>query len=232
MAKELVTKTNGSVAPVVQWGAREEVNADNFLISKILPMQLTSPLVKDDKAKFGEIRDSVTGELLAPLGKPLAFVPVELREYWMVNRLEGKNWVFEESIPYNNSNRGLAREETVNGVQIKRMHCMDYYVLLMNDLLKGIDFPKTISFRSTSLRAGKVLYTRMYALNQRAGLSPAGMIMAVSTKRVDGELGSYVTLEVTPVEQAHADYVECAKKWFDLVRAGKTQIDETEAGTV
>ncbi len=213
--------------PQAQWGARE-LDADNFLLSKVLPMQLTSPLVKEDKAKFGEFRDNVTGELLAPVGKALLFVPIDLKENWIVSELEGKKWVFKETFPYTRSNSQLAKEETVNDVQIKRVHTMDYYVLLMDDLKKGIDIPKVISFRVTSLRGGKVLYTQMYALNPRQGLSPAGMVMAATNRKVDGKDGTYVVMDVTPIEKAHTDYVDAAKKWYDKIVAGQTKVDETE----
>ena len=223
-----VNKDNKVGQRLSQWGARAEVNTDNFLISKILPMQPTSTLVKDGKAVFGELRDSTTGELLAPVGKSLEFIPIELKEEWLVSELVGKSWEFKETIPYNNSNKSLPKEETVNGVQVKRVHSMEFYVLLLNDLVKGIDFPKTISFRSTSLRAGKVLYTQAYVLNPRQWLPPAGMVMSLSTKRVDGDNGSYMVMEVAPVEKTESSYVESAEKWYDLVRVGKAKVDDRE----
>lgn len=227
MTNELAPRPSNQLAPVQDWGNEEELNSDNVIIPKVLTMQLTSQFVKDGQGMFGELRDSLSTELLAKPGEKLAFIPIDVQEAWLEYHQEKGDWVFDGIKPYNNATKNLAKEETVNGVTIKRIHNMNFYVLLKKDLEQGVDLPKIIPFRVTSIRAGKVLYTRMKVLNKSMGLSPAGYTMAVNTKRVDGEKGSYQVLEVTPVEKTSDAYVTAAKVWYDVIKSGKTKVDES-----
>src|SRR6185369_11032375 len=68
---------------VSAWGKRE-IRSSSIVIPQILKMELMSDLVAEGKAKFGDFVDSLSGEVLGNIEKPLVIIPIEVQEVWVV----------------------------------------------------------------------------------------------------------------------------------------------------
>ena len=72
-------------------------------------------------------------------------------------------------------NDNLPWNDKENGIEIKRVRRMNFYVMLPKQIDAGTAVPYVLSFKSTSYREGKKLFTQMYMRNRKANLPPPGI---------------------------------------------------------
>lgn len=220
-----------------EWG-EHEVFSTSITIPRILKMEFMSEKVKAQEAKFGEFRDSLSGELYGDLEHPFEIIPIEVQEKWAIYdlvQIKGKTKrEFKEIIAVTHQNENWKYSEGA----IERDRIIDVYCLLPKDVadlpedweamgLKPL--PKIVGFRRTSLRAGKKVNTQMYVTNRSKGLSPPSVIVQVSVKSVDGqEDGTYGVMDTKPTRMATEREQKLALIWFKAIRAGQTKPDDSE----
>ena len=74
MSKSVVKKEANEVSiDLAEWGT-PDVDATDVVIPKILAQQGLSKFVTEGKAKFGDFCNSLTGEVLGDLSKPISLV--------------------------------------------------------------------------------------------------------------------------------------------------------------
>lgn len=234
--KEVAVKAESAIAvasDLASWGKRE-IRSSSIIIPQILKMELMSDAVAEGRAKFGQFIDSLTGSLLGSIESPLVIVPIEIQEKWIVyDMVQSRGQTsreFKETLPVTAYNENLKFKDGA----IERDRVMDVYCLLEADVKalpkdwaeKGLKpLPKIFSFRRTSLRAGKKLYTQMYITNESKGLPPPAVTIEILGKATDGDKGKYITLDVRPGRLSTPTEMQLAFHWYQAINAGHTKAD-------
>ena len=213
------------------WGGGQIVTSNDIIIPKILPQNFMSEKVKAGVSKYGEFRDTSTNQLFGDLETPFEFIPFYMEKKWyefdiITNKAGAKKREFSRVTPIqdNATKPGYNDDLKYADVGVERDRVMDFYVLIPGEIAKGISMPYVISFRRTSLKAGKKLASQMFLANARAGKVPAAVAMKLFGKSVQNDDGEYVVQDVLPSREAKGEEIEECLKWLKLVRAGQTKV--------
>jgi hypothetical protein len=242
MSKEVTVKQSNQVSTEVslnEWGIPQQVSMQDVVIPKILPMQGLSQLVTDRKAQMGEFRDSLSGELLGSIDKPMEVIPFFCSMAWDLYEDDGKGqFKWRATVPlvsnptsseYNDNWEWSAEE---NGVRVKRVRRMNFYVLVPSQIKAGGEMPYVLSFKSTSMREGKKLYTQCYVRNIAGGLPPAAFVINLGGGVVKNDKGSFVVPTVQTGRKSSTEELTACLKWLKLVNKGGVKIDESDVQNV
>jgi hypothetical protein len=204
------------------------VQTSDLLIPKILLMQGQSKLVKDEKAKQGEIRDSLSGDLLGARDKAGEIIAFHSYKTWLIFHKKDGVEKYVEQVPWTPENDKWAREEVAGGVTIKRVRSLNFYVLIPSEVESGVFFPKVIAFRSTSYTAGRKLETERAKL-QMFGKPLALRVFNVTSVRAENEKGSFYVFDAAAGRQSSDKELEAAAMWKDLIRnSTSVRVDESD----
>jgi hypothetical protein len=201
-----------------EWGAPPVLSSKDTIIPKIMTLQLMSKKVIDAHGSFGDLRDSVTNECYGSFAKPMEFIPFHYTALWVESEWSKDKNTFEykRTIPVDEFNDSLPFEEG----SIKRTRSLNFYVLLPEEIIAGKAIPKVLSFRVTSIRAGRKLATQMYVSNRAAGLSPAGTAMKLTVKKETNDKGTFAVLDVEQSRASTEKEVHSCLQWFKTVKQG------------
>jgi len=232
--KELAKRESTEVAETTldAWGDDVHVSSQDILISKILPMQGLSKLVADRKAQIGEYRDSVTGELLGSIDKPMAFVPVHVEKFWIVSKEINGKMEYQTMEPMTRENEGRKWEVHIDGVKHRNDYNYRYYVLRPEDIKDGNPIPYILQFRRASVKGGKKLFTQMFIRNKQVGKIPAAYVMNLEGKMTTNDFGTFVTIDVAVNREATKDEMVAAFEIKKAISAGTTnKVDDSDIKT-
>lgn len=222
------------------WG-QAELSSKDIIIPRILLMQPMSPQVTDGKAAFGDWRESLNNELLGKMEEGFEVVPFYMEKVFIeykITKLAGgkEERKYFKTIPISPLNENMAYEGEVldeatgEMVPVSRDRTMNFYVLLKKELEAGSAIPYIISFRKTSLQAGKKLTTQMFMKNINAGKTPASVTVKVIAKKqtgvVNGTNVTYAVADIIPTEPTPNAMISEAFRWLSMVRQGKTKAHE------
>lgn len=210
---------NGMSQDLNAWG-QGEVSSRDIIIPKIHLMQGLSDLVADGKAKLGDFVDSLTGDLLGSIDSPVEFIPFHMTKAYIVSRRKKGEGKFEFERYELDTNTQYPFEVMDGEDTVKYEYALQFYVLLKSDM----SMPYVITFKSTSLRAGKVLSTQMYIRNRAAGLVPCAYSMMLSGKKEKNDKGTFAVMEVKIGNKTtDTEIAECLN-WYKTVNAGGTKL--------
>lgn len=238
MSKQVTVKEQQAVALsseqlVNEWGVPTQPSQD-MVIPKILPMQPTSEFVAEGKAVMGEFRDSISGALIGTIDKPFEVIPFYLEKSWDVQVMTEGQFKFDHTLPLvenpldPNYNDNLKWEEEVDGKLLRRIRRMNFFVMLPSEVEKGGAMPYVLSFKSTSLKEGKKLYTQMYVRNFKAGLPPPSYLVTIGGSRQKNEKGSFIVPNISLARRAtDQEMAECLS-WLKVIRKGAVKIDNSD----
>lgn len=222
---EVVAQVAGNAMTVAQdlgeWGAGD-VSSKDLIIPKILVMQGLSDLVTEGNAKIGDLVDSVSGEVLGSIEKPVSFIPFHMEKAWIVSRKkkgEGK-FEFERYEAVTPANMDYPFEVQDGDDTVKYEYTLQFYVLRPEDT----SMPYVISFKATSLRAGKVLSTQMFVRNRAAGLVPPAYVMELGGKKEKNDKGTFVVMEVKPKTKTSDALISECLNWYKVIKAGGAKV--------
>lgn len=229
MTQQQVAKTEPKALAAIpqDWGNEETFSAKEILIPKLLLMQGLSEFVAEEKAQMGDLVNSVTGQVLSPKGKPLEMIFVKkLPSTWVVFETLGGKREYKETIQVTAQNENLKREEEVNGVTVRRDYCMNFFMLIATDL--G-NLPYSVTFRRTSLNAGKVLNEYLRRCKED-GIAPARKVLSLGGKKVSNDEGTFYVYEFGTGEKRNTTDQEYAKayQWFQTFKTTDVKVDEAE----
>jgi hypothetical protein len=247
MKNEVVAKQGNEIARATQnelvneWGVPTTPSQD-MIIPKILPMQGLSKLVTERKAMMGEFRDSITGKLLGSIDKPFEVIPFYLQKVWdiMEQQADG-SFAWARTIPlvedpmnpdYNDNLpwEGDDKDKDGKAVKVKRIRRMNFFVLIPDEVESGGAMPYVLSFKSTSLKEGKKLFSQMYVRNFKAGLPPAATLVKMGGTMQSNKKGTFVVPQVEFTRAATGEELKECLSWLKLVRKGAVKIDNTDEG--
>jgi hypothetical protein len=224
------------------WGQANLTSRD-VIIPRVLLMQPMSPQVTDGKAVFGEFRESLNDEVLGKFENGFDVIPFLMKKVFVESQVippakaggrPEKKWLRtiditpeNEALPYEGE---ATLPDTGEVVPVIRDRVMNFYVLLKAELELGGAIPYIISFRRTSMTAGKKMTTQMYMKNINAGKTPASMVMHIFAKKesnqIDGQNVTYAIADVKPVEQTPDRMIAEAFRWLQIVKDGNAKVHE------
>jgi len=231
------TKALARAADLASWGAGQVLTANDIILPKIWALQHMSEKVGAGQGKFGEFRDSVNNDLFGDLENPFEVIPFHLVVKWMefdiiANKSGARKRNFKQivniqnnpSLPGYNDNLPYTDADGL----VERDRVMDYYVLLPMEVAEDRALPYVISFKRTSIKAGKKLALQMFVRNRDAGMVPAAVVFNLSGKSVSNDDGTFVVMDVATSRKTSDKELGTALKWWQQVEKGMTRVDEVE----
>jgi hypothetical protein len=214
MTKEISKKESTELSmenDIGFWGTNES-SSNDIVIPKIQLMQGMSQAVTNGKAKLGDLVDSVSGEIIGDITKPLEVVPFHMEKFFIVQKFNGKKFLYDriEKITPQNENSPYDFEE--KGIKMKRVYTRRFYVLTNGNVL-----PYTIDFASTSSKAGKELATEMFVKNAMMKLPPAASKIAVGVKIDKNDDATYAVKTIKVVGKSTNEEIKQAFDWYKTV---------------
>jgi len=239
---EVVVKQENAVSTDVQaladWGAPMPLGQD-IVISKVLPMQAMSKFVLDGKAQIGDFRDSLTGAKLGSIAEPMPLLPFHVEKFWDVMQPNEKGdfkWIRSEPLVENpvdpKYNDNLPWMDKLDGIETKRIRRMNFYVLRPSEIADGSAIPFILSFKSTSFKEGKKLFTQMYLRNRKVGLPPPGYLIILGGRKEKNDDGQWIVPEFELGPKAEPAQIKEALNWFKLIQKGSVKVDDSDLGEV
>lgn len=228
----LATQTAAGLPAVgpslADWGVTP-VDVRKIVIARILPQQPMSKFVVAGKAMIGDIMESTNGTKLGDINTPIDFVPFHHVENWIVFEEKNGAMKFSKIEAITPENDSWPIKEVINGVKIERDRALEFYVLLPRDLEQGIRRPYVMSFRRTSTKAGKKLYTTMFVTNPANGKIPAATVLSLSGTKTTNDKGTFLIMDVIEKRASTTPEMQAAFEWFKTVSTSKNvQVDNSD----
>lgn len=236
MGNDVAVKTNNALTTeqMNEWGA-PVISAQDIILPKILPMQATSDLVTEGKANMGEFRDSLSGVLLGKIDAPFECIPFFVDKCWDIQQQGDDDkfkWIKTVPVVENpaspdyNDNWPWAKEE--DGIKYKNIRRFNFYVLLPSEVAKGSSIPYIFSFKSTSMKEGKKLFSQMYMRNTRSGLPPAAYHVKIGGTREKNDQGAFIVPSFELAGQSTPEELAECLNWIRMIKGGRVKIDEAD----
>lgn len=201
------------------------VTAQDLVIPKLLLMQNTSEYVGDGKVKMGDVVNSQTLEVLSDTTRALGIIPLKLYKTWRVYDLSGSQPKFLRQEAITAENASLPWEAYEEGIPIRRDLCMNFFILLLAEVEKGEAFPCVVSFKRTSIQAGKQLATHLFKM-AALGRLPYSQSIELKVTRQKKETNTYAVFEIGKGTEATAEAKATAEKWLGLLSSLTYKVDE------
>lgn len=205
-----------------------EFDPSDILIPKLLLMQGPSQLVAEGKAAQGDMLNSVTGVKLGDKTKGITFVPLTHYKTMTVMRNKDGMFVFDHIEPWTTAHVLKQWEETVNGVVYRNYPTLNFYVMTETDLTAtGTAMPLLVSFKSTSIKAGKKLVNH-FAMAADIGRAACSGMLTLTCSVQKGEKGPYHAFDVKYEKDTPAEYAPKIERWIRILKQNKVKVDTTE----
>lgn len=225
--KAVVKKETSEIvphAPEGAWGS-EGANTRDILIPRLLLMQGLSDLVSQERAKMGDIVNSVSGKVLGGKDKPIKFIPIMTFSTWAIfEKGEDDKLEWKRMEPMTAENQDLPWEEEVNGKYTRRDQCLNFYVLLDSDALAADALPYVMSFRRTSYKEGQKLSTH-FLTSRRLNKAPATKTYALSCSKESNDHGTYYVFRLEEGTATEAKKIDVAYSWYQTIKSGVAKVD-------
>ncbi len=239
--KEVMIKESMTPAQLsTEWGVEFKPSSD-MVIPKILPQQGLSKFVVERKAMIGEFRDSISGKLMGSIDKPFEFIPFYVQKTWDVLEQQADgSYKYAKSIPliedimhkeYNDNLpwEGEGLDKDGKKVKVKNIRRMNFFVLIPSEIEDGSAMPYVLSFKSTSLKEGKKLWTQMYVRQAKAGLPPAATAVSLGGTMVTNAKGSFVVPQVSFGRQTTQAELAESLNWLKMIRGNNNvKVDNSD----
>lgn len=217
MTKAVAKKQNTEVATVAADAFGSAGGIEDIVIPKIMVMQKMSKLLDtNDDLKVGDFVESLGETKVGSISEGLDFIPFYMEKLWFRSQKVGKDFEFLAVEGFNQSNARRRYSEVVDGVEYKNELHMKFYAVLPDDP----SIPYAITFKGTSQKTGKALYTQMYVKNKMSGLSAAGKVMTLAGAKQENEKGTFVVLNTTVARNSTAEEVQMCLDWFHTIESG------------
>lgn len=211
------------------WG-QSTMSSKDLVLAKILPIQMMSKKSVDGQAFFGELRDTVNNEKFGDLNTPLEFIPFHMEKVFIESEKDGTKNKYLRSVPITPANENLPYTEG----NLSRDYTIQFYCILpkqVNPELAaqgGGCLPFVLSFRRTSLKAGKKVATQAYAQNAAMGKPPAATVMNLAVNKVSNDKGTFAVLDTKAARFSTKEELATAYFWFKAMKAMQVKVDDSD----
>lgn len=231
MKNELAKKEETAIAAAQDFGVwgEETVGQDDVLIPRIILMQPMNDEVTAGKVKMGDLYDNVNDIVVGGFDQPVAFLPFYHKVMWQRYKLTsggGKPEYIDTLDDPQKTKQLPFIEDHPDGYQIKNVRVSKFMGFLRNEDGEISSLPCEISFKSSSSKAGKKLFTQMYVTNKAARLVPCAYWISVETRRESNDSGTYAVMDVRKSTSASAEEIQQCVEWFHAVKNNEVQIKE------
>lgn len=225
---ELTTQNTNVAVPTGSWGS-ERASSKDMVIPRINLMQDISQLVKDGKARPGQIVDGSTGEIIGGTDKKIELIPILTYAEWLlydVLQLGGGKTKdkYTGKILCDKTNENLPSEDFVNGAPVRRVRQINVLSLLPTRLE---DLPFIISFKKTGTMAGKKLSTH-FQVSAMKGAPAARTVFNLYSSKATTDSYTYFRYEVETGRPATTDEVSVAYHWYQLFNQGAAKVADEQ----
>lgn len=207
-SKEVAKKEKNEVGmPQGAWGAAENIGVDEVSLSKILLMQPLSDLVDAGKAKAGEFRDNVSGELVGGEDKPFEVMIIHRYLTWTI--FDGPK--YDKTVPVTDENRdwGYYAEGDVT-----RSKTFNFYCVFPDNLER---LPAVMSLKNMAANTARAMQTYFMELRTKDKSSAASVLSFVSEKQ-ENDKGKFYVPKFTVARDATPEELAKAYEWYQFVR--------------
>lgn len=229
MTNEVTTTANEISVSMDAFGAAP-VSSSDVVIPRLRQMQSMSKEVTDGDRKLGDIVDTSAGEVVADFKTTFDFLPFHLHKVWLRTVHNGSRYAYDkddsncciEDVTPANENRSW--EVTIDGKQYKNEKIFQFYGVRPEDM----SIPYIVSYKSTSMKAGRELVTQMYIKNRAAGLTPCGKVISIGSTKVSNTKGTYAVMANKVGRNATNEEVMKCLEWFKAVQSGEAKASANE----
>jgi len=204
------------------------INPKNLIVPKILLMQPPSQFVQEEKARLGEMRDSMNCVKLGTKEEPLEILPFFVTETWVIYEQIGDKLKFKKQVPQTPENVDWDWTGVEDGVNIRRDHAINYFCLLPIEIEnEDVYFPYLISFRRTSHMAGKKLETAR-AKYGAFGLPVYHKTYNLSSLAKENDHGKFYVYDVVENRKTTDKEKQAIKRWENIIRTTNVEVDHSD----
>lgn len=211
------------------WGAADNIESSDLLVSKIFHQQALSQFVQDGKAQAGDWCDSLTGEVLAQKNDGLQVIIFSSYKKLLIHKSlrptpgdPNPKLHFVEAQEVTLENCNLPWEEVVEDGIIKRQLQYNYFCLLPS---KIDELPFVLSLQSTKVKTAKKLNTMIAKLSRLNRPSAAYHFILHSIKE-QGDKGSWFGIDITQGDLTTKEELAAAHYWYMQIKSQKVNITE------
>jgi len=237
-SKEL-TKKNTAQPPVINKPRPSVVDSADIVVPRLLLAQGLSQSVADQKAKMGDITNSLTGAVIGGPTTPVVFIPVTIKKYWKNFEKVGNKKQFRGVEAYTQENAGRPLTEMLpsqanpqSSTTWEHDLVLDVFGFTEDDVKDPIALPTAISFSRTSYKAGQKVMTHFAALEgaQPAPLPYHQYMLELSCTKKQNDKGIFYTFDVKPkMEGPKAtltpkDYYTKIERWSQILNDSSKRI--------
>lgn len=209
------------------------VSSTDLMIPKLLLMANTSEMVSDGKAKMGDVINSQNLEVIGSTEKSFKIIP--LRQFKTIRisdkSVQPKKFLRMEVMTPENEKLPWDDEEYIafhgKKIPISRDHCLNFFVLLQSDIDAGSAFPAMITFKRTSIKAGRQLASHMFKLGV-LGRLPYSQSVEITVKKQKKDSNTWAVFECGKSAPADESSVASAKEWINIMKTTKYTVDEKD----
>lgn len=205
------------------WGSEGAFKSD-LLIPRLQLVQEKAKVLKIGKMKIGDIIHSTTLEVMASTGQKIEVIPFSTFNTWSISEVMRKgdkvqkNWLRQERMDAKNEH--FARKDFENGVEIERVRCLNFFVLLPKMI---DDFPFLITFKNSNTNAGKRLSTH-FQRSQMRSVPPAAQVFELSAHAESRNGFDFFALNVEPTRVTKPKELEVAYLWYQSVNKSNVKL--------
>lgn len=212
---------------MAQQMAETGIEAGDLEIPKIMLMQNTSELVGDERAKLGDLVNTMTEEVIGGFTQTVEIVPLKLFKTLRIYDMSGAQPKLMRAEPLTSENAKLPWEGMEGDIPIKRVTNMNFFVLLKKEILDGSSFPLVVSFKSTGMQAGKQLATHLFKLVALNRLPYSQSVLLTSSKEKK-DTNTYAVFGIGKGMSLTPEQVMDAKSWLVRLASMNVRIHEVQ----
>lgn len=219
------------------WGTAPQLSTQDIKLPVLQAVQAMSDSAKAGKAKEGDFFDSSSARVIGNINDGLEIIPIHMNIVWHIFHYDkkAKKYLWNSKTPLetnpssSNYNDKWKYEEVISvdgtPTEIKRERHMEFFVIVP----KGdSSLPYQLTFKVTSIKAGKQLATQMYIENAAAGLVPPARAFILGGHIDKNDKGSFSVMDIKPSRNSTESEIASAFKWYKLILAGAVQVAEVK----
>lgn len=181
-----------------------------YVIAQKMSKGPVEKMVEENKAKYGDIVDTMPWKVVGGESKAVAVIPISQKKLWeRYEKVDGNKKLIER-VPFGSSNANWKYEAEENGKKIENRLVMYWGLLPIFDGKPGN--PVVAKFKGASFRSGK----RLASLIAYSGTA-FGKVYFLSTEKQTNEKGTFHIFAVAEGRDATAEESEMAEGWANAL---------------